>query len=66
MPALKCLFDKIAGLRPAALLKRDSSKGAFRKFCEIFENTSSVYDHLCNAGYNQGIWGWIWCTMGRI
>ena len=26
---LKCLFNKIAGLRPVALLQRDSSKSAF-------------------------------------
>ena len=35
-PVLKCLFNKIVGLRPAALLKRDSSKGVFREFSEIF------------------------------
>ena len=28
-PVLKCLFNKIAGLRPVTLLQRDSSKGAF-------------------------------------
>ena len=28
-PVLKCLFKKIACLRPAALLKSDSSKGFF-------------------------------------
>ena len=35
-PVLKCLFNKIVGLRPAALLQRDSSKGVFREFSEIF------------------------------
>ena len=42
---LKCLFKKVAGLRPAALAKIDSSTGAFREFCEIFENIYFVYDY---------------------
>ena len=28
-PVLKCLFNKVAGLRPAALSKRDSSTSVF-------------------------------------
>ena len=37
-------FNKVAGLRPATLLKRDST-GAFCKFCNIFKNTY-VIEHL--------------------
>ena len=32
-PVLNCLFNKIAGLRSAALLKRDSSKVVLHLFC---------------------------------
>ena len=32
-------FNKVAGLRPATLLKRVSGTGVSRKFCEIFKNT---------------------------
>ena len=43
-PVMKCLFNKIAGLRPAALLKSDSSKGVFPWILRDF-----VYDYLCNT-----------------
>ena len=33
---LKCLFNKSAGLKPAALLKRDSSKSAFPSILRDF------------------------------
>ena len=32
-------FNKVAGLRPATLLKRVPGTGVSRKFCEIFKNT---------------------------
>ena len=32
-------FNKVAGLRPATLLKKDSGTGAFLLICEISENT---------------------------
>ena len=32
-------FNKAAGLRPAIFLKRNSGKGVFLWFCEIFKNT---------------------------
>ena len=34
------IFAKVASLRPATLVKRDSAKGAFCKFWEIFKNTT--------------------------
>ena len=33
------LFNKVAGLRPTTLLKRDSGIGVFCEFCEIFKIT---------------------------
>ena len=36
---LESVFNKVLGLRPAALLKRDSNTGLFYKICEIFQNT---------------------------
>ena len=35
----RSLFNKVARLRPATLLKRDSGTGVFCEFCEIFKNT---------------------------
>ena len=43
-PVLKYLFKQFASLRPAALLKTDSSTGA-REFCEIFQDTYFVFDY---------------------
>ena len=34
----RLFFNKVASLRPAAWLKRDSDKGFFCEFCEIFKN----------------------------
>ena len=38
MPVLETLFYKIAGFRPATLLKRDSGTGVSCEFCKIFKN----------------------------
>ena len=36
----ECLFNTLAGLRPATLLRRDSGTGLWPyEFCEIFRNT---------------------------
>ena len=35
---MESLFNEVAGLRPAALLKRDSNARVFL-YCEIFKNT---------------------------
>ena len=43
-PCQSLFFDKIAGLRPATVLKRDSDAGVFCEFCEIFKNTFFVSD----------------------
>ena len=36
---LEFLFSKVAGLRPATLLKRDSNTAVSYEICEIFKNT---------------------------
>ena len=33
------IFNKVAGLQPARLLKRDSDSGVFLQYCEISNNT---------------------------
>ena len=35
-PVLKCLFNKVQGLRPAASLKNTPAEVFSRKFCETF------------------------------
>ena len=35
---LECLFNKVAGLQPAGLLKKGSNTGAFCAYCKCFKN----------------------------
>ena len=43
------VFNKVAGLRPGILLKRDSGRGFFGEFCKVFKNTFP-YRRAPNAG----------------
>ena len=38
-PVFECLFNKVAGLRPATLLKIDSNTGVFWEISDIIKNT---------------------------
>ena len=44
-PVLECLFDKVAGLRRANLLKRDSSTGVFQWILKI--SRTSILKNIC-------------------
>ena len=55
---LESLFNKVAGLRPANFLKRESNTVFFCEICEIFKNTY-FEEHLrmtdCFSDLKQGI-----------
>ena len=42
-PVLESLFNKVAGLNPTTLLKRDSKKVFSCEYCKIFKNTYFEY-----------------------
>ena len=51
---LKCLFKKLASLRPAALLKKKTPAQVFsQEFWEIFYNTYCVIDY--RILYKKGV-----------
>ena len=54
-PEWKCLFKNFSSLRPAALLKRDSSTGFFSRICEIFQNTNYRFGYrtLCKKVFQK-------------
>ena len=44
-------FNKVVGLRPATLLKKDSGTGVFLEFCEICKKTFSYRTPLVAASF---------------
>ena len=52
---LESLFNKVPDLKPANLLKRNSSASVSGKFYEIFKNTFSYVTPLTNCFYREAI-----------
>ena len=53
MPVPEPLFNKVAGLMPATLLKRRLCHMCFPEFCEISKNTLFTEDLWATASVNS-------------